>query len=305
MATLVQSESGESTWLHTRTVVGRSPAADLRVDSLEVSHEHAVVWWTGEGWHVRDLASRNGTSVDGAKLKPGQDQELCVGSVVVFGEAAPSFQVVDLDAPKVLARSLLNDRVVSETGEMLVLPDGGNPQLTLYRNKSGKWIGESARRIVALADLQLVRVAGDVYRVYLPEPSMATVHMQPKPSIDTVRLRFSHSTDEEYVALEAVTRWEEVLDLKARAHNYLLLLLARKRAEDSAKGGLSTGHGWVYRDQLARMLSTDEATVNVQIYRARRALADAGIDDAALVVESRTGNRQIRIGVGDVEIVEV
>ena len=107
------------------------------------------------------------------------------------------------------------------------------------------------------------------------------------------------------MALEIHTRTDDVLDLKARAHNYLLLLLARQRSDDAKAGGSVAGQGWVYRDQLARMMSTDEATVNVQIYRARKALADAGIEDAALVVESRTGNRQIRIGVTDVEVIVV
>ena len=81
-----------------------------------------------------------------------------------------------------------------------------------------------------------------------------------------------------------------------------MLLLARQRQKDAEADGSSESQGWMYRDQLARMLSTDERTVNVQIYRARKELANAQIEDAALLIESRTGNRQIRLGVSDFEI---
>jgi pSer/pThr/pTyr-binding forkhead associated (FHA) protein len=306
MATLLHTRTGEGLRLHTRNVIGRSPAADLQLNVPEISNEHAVVWWSGDAWSIRDLASRNGTFVDGKRIPPGTDVAVHDNITLQFGDDENNkFTLTETSAPQASAVSLLHDTSIDATGEILALPTADNPQVTVYRDKLGHWVGESSRRVARLSDLQLLRVAGDVYRVYLPVPSTETVRRRPKPQIDTVKLRISHSVDEEYVSLEVVTRSEETLDLKARAHNYLLLLLARQRQADAEAGGSSAGHGWVYRDQLARQMRTDETTVNVQIFRARKALAEAGIDDAALVVESRVGNRQVRIGVTDVEIVTV
>jgi len=306
MATLLHTKTGEGVRLHTRTVVGRSPAADLQLNAPEVSSEHAVFWWSGDGWCVRDLASRNGTWVGGKRIEAGADIPLQEGVELRFGDDdSHRFTLTDLTAPCASAVSLLTDTPIAAVAEMLALPSAENPQVTVYRDKLGHWVGESARRVARLSDLQLLRVGGDVFRVYLPVPNTETVRRRPKPQIDTITLRFSHSLDEEYVALEVQTRAGEVLDLKARAHNYLLLLLARQRQSDAEQGGSLAGHGWIYRDELARQMRTDETTVNVQIYRARKALADAGVEDAALLVESRTGNRQVRMGVTEVEIVTV
>jgi pSer/pThr/pTyr-binding forkhead associated (FHA) protein len=46
-------------------VIGRDPASDLYVDDDRVSRRHAWLGWSGEGWELIDLGSKNGTYVDG------------------------------------------------------------------------------------------------------------------------------------------------------------------------------------------------------------------------------------------------
>jgi hypothetical protein len=50
-------------------LVGRGVACDLAVDSDEVSREHAAFVWTVEGVVVRDLGSKNGVVVGGARVE--------------------------------------------------------------------------------------------------------------------------------------------------------------------------------------------------------------------------------------------
>ena len=48
--------------------VGRRPACDVRLDFENVSGKHAVLSIINGLWHVRDLGSTNGTTVNGSRL---------------------------------------------------------------------------------------------------------------------------------------------------------------------------------------------------------------------------------------------
>src|SRR4029079_13644206 len=49
--------------------IGRAETADLRVESVEVSREHAEILERNGFWLVRDLGSTNGTQVNGKSIK--------------------------------------------------------------------------------------------------------------------------------------------------------------------------------------------------------------------------------------------
>ena len=58
--------------------------------------------------------------------------------------------------------------------------------------------------------------------------------------------------------------------------------------------------GWRDRDLLLHMLAMDTNHLNVAIFRARRQFAEAGIAEAARLVETRRHQR--RLGVDRVEV---
>ncbi len=62
--------------------VGRHPGNDLRLEQPAVSSFHAVIEWVNDGWYVRDLGSRNGTSLNGRRLQ--QRVSLQPGDVLRF-----------------------------------------------------------------------------------------------------------------------------------------------------------------------------------------------------------------------------
>jgi hypothetical protein len=64
-------------------VIGRSPECQLALDDARVSRRHAVLRATSSGVLVEDLGSRNGVSVNGAKIT---GQQLCAdGDRVTIG----------------------------------------------------------------------------------------------------------------------------------------------------------------------------------------------------------------------------
>jgi hypothetical protein len=50
-------------------VIGRGPECDLVVPDRQVSREHAIIRKTSEGYFLEDLGSKNGTHLNGVRLK--------------------------------------------------------------------------------------------------------------------------------------------------------------------------------------------------------------------------------------------
>jgi len=48
--------------------IGRRPTSDIRLDYENVSGKHAVLKFVRGTWHVRDLGSSNGTTVNGQRI---------------------------------------------------------------------------------------------------------------------------------------------------------------------------------------------------------------------------------------------
>ena len=301
MLILSQDKTRQRSVLGTRTLIGRSLAADLHLSGEDISLEHATLWWDGQGWKIRDLASRNGTLVDGQRLSPGKTTPVGAGQKLTFG-AHDSWAVDSADAPVPAARALMTNEWVQAEDELLVLPTQESPILTIYVDIDGHWQAEGPAEMNRVQDLQLVEAAGQVWRLYLPATTAGTVARVMRPTLEVMAFEFSVSRDEEHVELVA-TGMGERIDLKARAHNYALLLLARARLKDGEDTSLPpASHGWLYQDDLCKMLGVDDAKLNLFVFRARKQVAASGIEGSAGIVERRVSTRQLRLGVADVTI---
>jgi len=73
--------------------IGRRPENDIHFDPAKdhaVSGNHAEVWISGSALRIKDLASQNGTFINGTKLEGESD--LRPGDVVRFGQAGPELR---------------------------------------------------------------------------------------------------------------------------------------------------------------------------------------------------------------------
>lgn len=90
-------------------VLGRDPAADIRIDDSGVSRQHAKVVWTPQGVvNLLDLRSTNGTAVNGSRidvavLRPGDRIQLGPEVELLFGRELPD---VDAERREAAARNL-------------------------------------------------------------------------------------------------------------------------------------------------------------------------------------------------------
>lgn len=285
-----------------RCLIGRSRGCDLVLAARDVSGEHAVLQWNGARWELRDLGSRNGTSVDGQRLAAGARMELQAGAELGFGREAATWLLADDAAPQAMAVAVEGGACVLSEGGYLALPGPEAPTLAVFQDAAGAWVAEGADGVRAIADRALVE-AGGLWRVHLPAACAGTWDEGVAPVlVASLRLRFTVSRDEEQVALVAWAGDREI-DLQARAHHYPLLTLARRRLADRRAGLSAADEGWLRQDELRTMLRLREDHLSISIHRARAQLGKAGVADAAAVIERRPGTRWIRLGVAAIEVV--
>jgi hypothetical protein len=289
--------------LAARNVVGRSNACNIRMDDPAVSGEHAALWWDGLVWRLRDLASRNGTWIDSAPLPAGQAVALRASSVVSFGQLGNAWRLQSDGPPVARAVPASGGPEVLAVGELLALPDAETPACTVsWEREASRWTLDAPDGTRPVTDGEILRVGESAFLLHLPQLLEETGEAREGTTLDQIALRFSVSRDEEHVEIEVVEA-ERTRTLGARAFHFPLLCLARARLKDSLDTNLpATSHGWVYQDELLTRLGVDQNKLYVDIYRARRQLAELGIHGAAELVERRASSGQLRIGVSNLEI---
>jgi hypothetical protein len=302
MAELRNKESGRVVTVEPEFLVGRSRAAALSLDKGYVSTQHAELRWNGNSWEVRDLGSRNGTTLDGNRLSPGKHYSLLRRAELAFGSAGEAWELVD-DAPPTLMAVPMDGGApnLAEDG-MLGLPSSNEPQVSIFRDASGSWVLEKANgEALVVEQRSVVEVDGKRYRLSFPEVSGRTSTLDHSHQKERVALEFSVSRDEENVGLSARIG-DHLTDLGCRAHNYILLTLARQRLADRAEEHAEPACGWVYQDELIGGLGLCATQFNVEVFRIRQHFARAGLEGRISPVERRPRSKQVRIGVSELHI---
>jgi pSer/pThr/pTyr-binding forkhead associated (FHA) protein len=82
-----------------RFIVGRAPGCELRLTDPRVSGEHAAIYFEEGHWRIRDLASSNGTRLNGEPIQPGTRHALLRGDTIIFGSSVETWELVDDQAP--------------------------------------------------------------------------------------------------------------------------------------------------------------------------------------------------------------
>jgi hypothetical protein len=307
MASIRELSTGRTLLLEPEHLIGRAPSSALHLEQRYASVLHAALRWTGERWELRDLGSRNGTFVDGIRLKAGEAREVVVGSKLSFGRPEEVWEVLDVSAPRVMAVPVDGGDPVVLDRDLLALPSTDNPQATIFRSADGTWTLEHLDdSTTPIANLQTFEVAGRIWRFCCDENIGAT--WQPDSgawvAVRHLQLTFAVSRDEEHVELQ-ITCAGKTWDLGSRTHNYLLLTLARRRLADAADGLPETSRGWIYQEDLAHDPSMAAPQLNIGVFRIRQQLAGLGIADAAGIIERRPRTHQLRIGTGHIRIAQL
>lgn len=305
MAQLMRREPEEIWSLAREELIGRSKSCDRLLTDRHVSGQHASIRWTGKAWELHDLASRNGTFVQGRRLAARERVLLLPQMRIQFGLGAAEWILIDASPPLAVAIRVRDRQRVIESGGLIALPSEAAPRVFLVLDELGRWVCEEASggdaRVVD--DDTALMVDGEAWRFRAATPADGTSGgSSARISVDNLVLRFRVSPDEEQVLLVADISGK-TLPVDTRAHHYLLLTLARERLAQMRAGASSMlSHGWIHQDTMSRMLKKSPTLLNVEIYRARRQFAELGIRDAARIIERRRDTGEIRLGCSSFEI---
>lgn len=85
--------------------IGRDAVCGLTVEDARVSKRHARLRWTGNGWRLEDLGSKNGTTLNGAPLSAGgpelrEGDWICLGGLMALFEHLTAAQAATLDSER-------------------------------------------------------------------------------------------------------------------------------------------------------------------------------------------------------------
>jgi pSer/pThr/pTyr-binding forkhead associated (FHA) protein/S1-C subfamily serine protease len=109
-----------------QAMIGRDPAATIGFgpEAKVVSGRHAELRHADDGWHIRDLQSRNGVFVNGRRV--AGEARLAVGDEIRLGETGPRFRVaaVSEDAAVPATRVERSAIAASEAAATAAVPAG-------------------------------------------------------------------------------------------------------------------------------------------------------------------------------------
>ena len=258
---------------------------ETHIQSAVVSRVHALLIWKTNQWFIRDT-SKNGTSVNGSKIKTNEDTPLMKGDELCFAQDQNNRLLFADDRPPCDMLIPIPDAHApanSELPEALylsgyhLLPNEVSPQAILYRSPTNQWHIEYSQghaKALALDDGEWVYFSGQRWRLQLCQNTDETVALsQPQYDIDKLLFQFKLSLDEEATQLQLKTP-QETIDFQVRSHHYLTLNLARHKAQDAQRGIEKAGQGWIYTELLAKELGTEVNYLNIMIHRARKQFSD-------------------------------
>lgn len=282
-----------------RTLLGRTPLAQVRLDVVCASKEHAVLEWTGSCWRVRDLGSRNGTAVNHHACGV-EWHELVAGDVLCFGGDEETWRLERDDRPPPAAIGPHGAMRIGR-GDLLVLPDDDEPVAAVQWADDG-WVLDRGERHHTVRTGDRVEVGGLLWQLLLPAETQGLSTQPAGVVLHRSTAIFEVDRAEEHVRL--VLQHEAMcVVLPDRVYHYMLLQLARARVRDQKAGITEAEEGWIHASVLADELRVSPEKLNVDIFRARRLFAEHGIMDGASVVERRPQAGQVRLGLRRIQVV--
>lgn len=302
MAVLRQLDGQHSYVLQPEHLIGRGHQCATQLAPKYVSAQHALIRWNGSGWELIDRGSRNGTLLNGERLEPRRAYVLEAGALIAFGDERERWTLVDATEPRAAVACVELGVTLSEEHGFIAIPCAEDPQATAFRDNEGVWRLEPRDgAVLVLRNGDSFELASTRWTFYCPDITGETAAVENPRERPEPTARFSVSSDEEFVEL-ALDYAGRAVTLGARAHNYLLLVLARARLADAGGELPEASRGWIYKDELAVNLRMTPQQIDGEVFRIRRHVARLGVEDAALIVERRPRTKQLRFGLSRIAI---
>lgn len=294
-------------------LVGRAPSNDVVLSDDQVSWHHAAVWLESGAVHVRDMGSRNGTLLNGERIRGLVSMK--EGDVVTLGLSTElrlrptgtvpepiSLLVEQVDAG--IRIPMRSDRFVigSSTTADLRVHDAPDQVATVLVEPDGEVLLATEDSSLALRSGQIFEVAGHRLRVVeVPYTHAPTVEPDHGRYPYALAVTLNGATGPEATVFDPRHDLSYRVDAENRA--VLLYLLARKLREDQEAGASLEDAGWATDEEVSVGVwgkggPSDSNNLHVLVYRLRKELKRAGFDP--WFIEKR--RRALRVRLQDVTL---
>lgn len=328
---LIALEGGDSVDFAQTLTVGRHPDNGLVLGDPQISSRHAVLEWTHTGCHIRDLGSRNGTSLNGKRIRGWtsikQDDVLRFGGASAWrvGHLAPpppplgqlgyvevlgsgrripidadrfligTSATVDLRIPEWIDSGGSKLRVVlyEESHTLWLQPVRGVPGIVV---EGRAWRDGPPKRITREIQIDLGGTQLRIVPVQTHDPVRTTaVRERPGKRYDLdLHLAFEGPDEGTIAIVRGADRWH----CRAGQRFVLLYLLARARGDWTADRELRV-RLW----GAARAREMGRNALHKLIYDTRQMLLAADID--GWFIEKRRGQTRLRLAPDRIHITEL
>ena len=210
------------------------------------------------------------------------------GAVVTFRHPGERWLLTDTSEPKAMVLALESGEARFEEFGMIGIPNNESPEVTLFKDADGSWKLEDVEgALLELRDGHTFESGGQRFAFSCPTTSDLTASVGTSLLSDPPTLVFVVSSDEDFVELSLQYQIRSV-PLGSRAHNYVLLTLARQRLADLAQGVAGPSAGWVDKEDLANGLRMTRIPLDGEIWRIRKHFASRGYPNSMGIIETRT-----------------
>ena len=116
--------------LKVELVIGRRPTCDIQLDYENISGKHCILKFYNQVWHVKDLGSTNGTTINGAPLSSEHtvmpDDELGIAHRAFSIDYEPGAPESIINKHKVLEDDIVETRKKTSLMELAGLDTDGD-----------------------------------------------------------------------------------------------------------------------------------------------------------------------------------
>jgi hypothetical protein len=155
--------------------------------------------------------------------------------------------------------------------------------------------------VEGISDGQIIECGGRSFRFCCPTSHTATEALSVSKQGPEPTLCFVVSSDEDFVEL-TLEYPDRRVPLGSRAHNYLMLTLARQRLADRAAALPEASCGWMDKDELASGFKMTPQQVDGEVFRIRKHFTQHGLAESISIIERRARTKQIRLGLEQLRI---
>ena len=286
---------GHCVSLGPRAIVGRELDSQLRLSDGTVGGKHALISYDPfRKWEILDLASKNGTYVDGVPLShpavPLREKVF-----LRFGGSPDVWEVIDLSPPGPAAYCQETGQLRAGTSELILPDDAVRATRIAWDGSAWQLVFLTSGEHQMVQDQEEIQIEDQSWQLLLPDAMESdTYRVRRLVPEEGLKLTLTVSSAPDVTVLEVgLASGGQMVSLSVQKHTALLLALVQARLADAEAGEQEDEQGWVRTETLCERMCMQPHLLPTWLHRARKQLTNTGLCQGDELIKDR-GHRPRR-----------